>query len=725
MRYENETGLPDEGRQGKSPRERHAHVRKPLPQPRYLVVVCWACVVLALAVPAVNASGSLLPLVGERSGNSRRARELISDKFDTRGAYQMIAVLKGEGHSVDEEDFRRATERLFGAALDAAGLLSVDSYLTSGDDSLVSRDRTTTYAFVNLRAAEEADALRAAEELMSLMYAVPRPGWLEFYITGEEPAKLEAIDESRGAARRSVVLALPVILAVSALAFGRLRGTLLPLLVGAPALVITQGMLFLAARVFDLSALVENYVLLAVLFTSVSYSIFIYRNAVRTAARGMQWRMAVRRSVRTARRPLLLSLVATAPGLAVLAFLDPAVLRAAAVAGFAAAALSALAALTLLPPVLASFRPPQRKAGARCGGRSVAPWLPAPPTMGIVAALISGLGLLALLSFFAFRVHPLQGSIDLVDADLRSRKGYETLVAQFGPGVISPLEIVVTDERSILNSDALDGLYVLGRQLMEDARFERVISIASIEPSWTPDDYRSIYRDNFSSIPAEFQRLLARVINKDSGSDTALLLGFFRSGPSSKEAQQALRDVRTLHLPAVPSLLGKTAIGGMTAEMADAQDDAIQKMFWMIPSLAVAIGMGFRWYSRSTRLALTASLLSALALTALVGFVTLAFEEGLASGLLGFEKTGFATSSSLLMSLAAAYLMLAIVLTLFWDDFRGSVAVSVICSTVLFSLAFAPVLPLKEVVVPLGWLTLTTSLVIIPLLSSCSGYVSR
>ena len=150
------------------------------------------------------------------------------------------------------------------------GLKTIQTYATTGDKELLSRDGKAALAVLVFDVQSE----QVQTELGTIRSNL-KPTPLHTYVTGE-PAVYEAIsDLSASDLRKAESYALPFALVVLVLVFGSLVAASLPVIGGALAVSVTLGAMYLIAPHYDLSIFVMNVASMLGLAVGIDYSLFI------------------------------------------------------------------------------------------------------------------------------------------------------------------------------------------------------------------------------------------------------------------------------------------------------------------------------------------------------------------------------------------------------------------------------------------------------------------
>src|SRR5207237_8192775 len=153
--------------------------------------------------------------------------------------------------------------------------------------------------------------------------------------------------------RRAEILAFPVAIIALLLVFRSLIAAILPALIGGGAVVVSLALIFGLGQLTTLSIFVLNITTLFGLGLGVDYSLFIVSRFREELTRGRNVEEAVAVTVATAGRAVTFSGLTVSIGLLGLIFFLINMLRSVGIGGVLVVLMAVLAAITLLPAVLA------------------------------------------------------------------------------------------------------------------------------------------------------------------------------------------------------------------------------------------------------------------------------------------------------------------------------------------------------------------------------------
>ncbi len=253
-------------------------------------------------------------------------------------------------------DARRSTaiERAVQRAAAATPGAFTSSYFSTRNAMYVSRDRHTTFAEVYPPGPIRLDVLSGAEKVRAAA-ARGLPAGITVNVTGRDPLGEASTHGSGGG---SGVLLEALIGGIGALVillfvFGTLPAVLLPLGVAVAAILNTFTLVWALTYVTDVSIIVSFLIALVGLGVAIDYAlvmIFRFRDELRE---GADVEPALVETMTHAGRSVILSGSTVAVGLLALVALPLPLLRSVGIGGMLIPAVSVLAAITLLPALLA------------------------------------------------------------------------------------------------------------------------------------------------------------------------------------------------------------------------------------------------------------------------------------------------------------------------------------------------------------------------------------
>lgn len=312
-------------------------------RPRRVAIVAVVLFVLAGAI-----GGSVADRLDPYEADDPDTEAVIADDLLERAGYRDTGVVV----LVDGVDVRSpagrervaAIEEELAAQPDVAG---VASFRGTRSPDLVSRDGDATYLAVQLEPTDNGELQDAAERILDELEGEPG-----VTVGGPAVANLEVNEQVESDLRRAELFAFPILFLLALLFFRSVVAALLPLMVGALAIVATFFMLRVASELGSISIFALNLVIGLGLGLAIDYSLFIvsrYREEIARSGPGLE---AMRRTMATAGRTVLFSAITVAGATASLIVFPQNFLRSMGIGGSLVALIAAAIALCVLPAVL-------------------------------------------------------------------------------------------------------------------------------------------------------------------------------------------------------------------------------------------------------------------------------------------------------------------------------------------------------------------------------------
>src|SRR5215471_8195288 len=323
------------------------HLGKLATRYRWLIVGFWM-VAMAVSLPFAPRASEVLHSGGFVSPDieSERAVNLLVQKLHLNLTIVQV-IFTSQNYTADSQQFIEETQ----TALAGVRRMSEVSGIVSFTDNprQISLDRHAAYANVLLKPDPDS-APKLLPELERHLQPIPD---LKTSIGGG-PVFYEDIQAvSERDLRRAEMLAFPFAVIALLLVFRSVVAAILPAFVGGCAVVVSLAIIFGLGQVIPLSIFVLNITTLFGLGLGVDYSLFIVSRFREELAHGRDVEEAVAVTVATAGRAVTFSGLTVSIGLMGLIFFRINMLRSVGIGGVLVVLLAVLAAITLLPAVLA------------------------------------------------------------------------------------------------------------------------------------------------------------------------------------------------------------------------------------------------------------------------------------------------------------------------------------------------------------------------------------
>ena len=605
------------------------------------VVVAWA-VLIAVAIPfapqvpdALRAGGFIRDDL-----ESARARTLLEEELGSPPS-ALVVAFHSDALVAGSPAFETAAASAMRDIPTAPHVVRVVSHLVQPRQ--VSADGHTAYDVVllDLPADDSPDALPILRERLGQApgMTVELAGGPAFYGDVQHVSERDL--------QRSEIISLPLAALALLLVFGSVIAAGVPLVVGGSSVLVALAAIFVLAQLTPMSIFVLNLATLLGLGLGVDYSLLLtsrFREelANRPADDRDRVREAVRITVATAGRAVFFSGLTVLLGLLGLVLFEFMILRSVGIAGATVVGLAVLAALTLLPALLALFgghldrlaiRRVQPRPAAEGRWARLARWVMRRP----VAVLVPTLAFLLLLGSPFLHVRFNAPDASILPPDVPSRAAFDRLRDEFGEGEFAPIAIAIRTHGRATTADNLAELFDYSRRIAADPRVTRVESLVDVDPRMTLAQYQLLYAD--PSGPRD--RFTATVLNATTKGDLTAFTITTPYGPNRDEGRALVRELRAGSGPlAAPD--GMTIlIGGGAADVTDvvegvAADFPRTAVFIIVSTYLVLFAL-----LRSVVLPAKALVMNALSITASFGALVWIFQDGNLSALLGFQPVGF------------------------------------------------------------------------------------
>jgi RND superfamily putative drug exporter len=578
-----------------------------------LTVGVW---LLALVVAGIT-SGLLLgdalttDMSYTNNPEAKRAEDLIQARLRGPEQNHEIIVVRSRSQAVDDAGFRTYVEALQEdvAALGPENVQATLSYYQTNEAALVSEDRHTTLLAVVLGGDDEAahdsiadlQAVLAGHsdpEFEALLFGEHSIGWTMDEVANDDLARGE---------RFGIVVALVILLVV----FGAVVAGLVPILMAITAIVMATAAVAVVGQLFSFTFFVESMIVMMGLALGIDYSLFVISRYREERCCGEAQLAAIEATGGTASRAVAFSGMTVVLALLGMLIVPITLLRSLAAGAIFVAIASVLAALTLLPALLAllgdrinSTRVLRRKGlpGAREGGfwdRVTHAVMRRP----VASVLVSG-GLLVAAAVPVFGINLGFPGVSTLPEGTDAHHAFAILAEDFSGGFDSPVEIVVDADQSSPRIQA--AIEELRESLAGDGAFG----------------------------PSE--------VETNAVGDLAVVSAPTTGDPSADASVRAVERLRDSYIPdAFSGTEATVVVGGDTAW----NKDGFDIIYRYLPIVfALVLGMSFLLLTvafRSIVVALKAIVMNLLSVGAAYGLLVLVFQKGVGAGVLGFRQGEF------------------------------------------------------------------------------------
>ena len=571
---------------------------------RALVIVGWLVTLVAMGIIAASVGSDFNEEFSLPSSDSKDALDLLENRFPAQAGDTVQIVYKAKA-GVEAPAVKNAMEPVFTKVEALPHVSEVASPYEKGGAGAVSDDGKIAYATAQFNVTTDKLDDDEVKKIMDTAQAAGGDG-LQVEVGGS-PAEEVRSEEEEGGSEMIGVLAAIVVLLVS---FGSVVAMGLPILTALFALGVGVSVITLFTHVFNTAEFAPQLAFMIGLGVGVDYALFILTRFRNGLDEGMDKREAAIAAVDTAGRAVLFAGITVIISLMGMMLLGLPFLYGVATAAAIAVLFTMIAALTLLPALLAiagGWVNRIRLPFFGRGGRSIdeggwwfrwsqriqrRPWL---------AALISGGLLIALcIPTLSLRLGTNDAGTD--PAGTTTREAYDLLAEGFGPGFNGPF-VIAAELPEKGNDEALQQL----RTELKDEEGVEAVTDVTLNPDKT----------------------------------VAVFQLYPTTSPQSADTTDLLDRIRADSIPPVEEASGaQIHVGGINAIFEDFGNAIAEKLPLFIGVVVLLSALLLMIVFRSIWVPLKAILMNLLSIGAAFGLIVAVFQWGWGASLIGVDATG-------------------------------------------------------------------------------------
>ncbi len=466
----------------------------------WFLLIGWVALVIVAVINAprlhsvVTKGSPTIP--GSESG---KVVELKQAEFPNGSTRTLAVVFSSSTLNVSDPAYKSAAEAILERAAKVEGVTEMKTTWNGGGKDLIGRDGRSTFAVLSVVAPDTEVQGRVVPELQKALEGAPPE--LAVHLTGEAAVNYDLMESIMTDVAKAERFVVPIILVVLAVIFGSVVGALIPLGLGLISVGVTMGLFYLYAVHYPVHDAATSLISMLGMGVGVDYALFMVTRFREELAAGLSPAEAASRTVKTSGKAIIFSGATVVVSVASLYLVNVQIIRSLSLAMSLVVVVSVLAAVTLLPAMLAflghrvnSLRIPL--VGAAGGGKSERVWYRWAHTMMRRPWLFTTLSLIPLLLVAYPTLLMKTGSpgASLLPADAHARLGYDVLEAQFSAGTLSPIEVIVqVPKGTVADAENLPKIYDLVQKIKKDPEVQRVVSHVSLQDDWGLDKYKEIY----------------------------------------------------------------------------------------------------------------------------------------------------------------------------------------------------------------------------------------
>jgi len=626
---------------------------------RLLYRTRWFALLLSLAVvlgAALYGFGVFGTLTGggfeDPNSQSAHAHALLDQQLGGSTA-DIVVLMRSDTLNATDPAFADAATRLLNTLQAQPSVASVTSYYSTQSPRLLSRDGHETFAVVQLAATDRTVKGRDYKALLPLITSPT----LQVSVGGDLAVNDAVNAQVSSDLERAETLSFPVLAVLLVIVFAGLVAAGLPLLIGGVAILGAFAALRLLTGVTPISIFAINVVTVLGLGLAIDYALFIvtrFREELDASAGDS--RRALERTLATAGRTVLFSGLTVSVSLLGLLLFPEGFLRSMGLGAISAVLVAMLAALILLPALLAilgqrvnslSLQRLFRRAAPRQNRETHGAWYrlsqfvmrwPVPVAVAALAMLVT-LGLPFLHASFS------TPDVRVLPANQEARVVSDRLAQDFAQQGASSIVVAIRTPGDALSSENLARLDGYVRQIEAMPDVVAVQSLVSVDPALTLADYQRLY-----TRPEQNPQIAAVAAQLANGAGTKVIVEL-SSAEFSGATENAVRQIRAMPAPGGFQPL----VGGETAYQMDLFSNLRATLPYALAVIALAVFVLLFLMTGSVVMPIKAILLNTLSLTATFGALVWIFQDGHLTQALGLQSNGSIDGTQTILIFALAF----------------------------------------------------------------------
>jgi uncharacterized membrane protein YdfJ with MMPL/SSD domain len=614
---------------------------------RWIVLFFALLIVAVAAIFGTGLFGSLKSGgFADPASESSKAQALLDAKLGGSTA-DIIILMNSNSTKATDPTFMDAATQLLAKLKARQEVASVTSYYSTHSASLLSRDGHETFAVVQLTAKDEATKEKDYKTIEPLITSPV----LHTMVGGNVAVNI-AINKQVGAdLERAELITFPIVAILLLIVFGSLVAAALPLLIGGIAIMGAFAILRAMTNWTDVSVYAVNVVTMLGLGLAIDYSLFIVtRFREELGSNNGEVKGAMERTMATAGRTILFSGLTVSTSLLGLMLFPEMFLRSMSMGAIAATLVAMLAALTILPALLAVlghrinalsiqrlFRRTSSSQRQVSSNETQGAWYRI-AEMVMRRPVVVGLAVLAILVTLGlpfWRVAFSTPDVKVLASNQEARIVSDRLSRDFAQQGNSQLVIVIRTPGDALSYTNLASLDTYVHAIKAIPGVVSVESLVTVNPQLSLADYQQLYAH-----PGANPQLGAMEAQLANGDTTKITV--------------AMQPVD--HSPAAVDIVHQVrAIDGTTAYQLDLLASLSATLPYALLVMFVAVSVLLFLMTGSLLMPVKAIVLNILSLSATFGALVWIFQDGHLQNLLGFQSTGSIDATQPILIFAIAF----------------------------------------------------------------------
>jgi trehalose monomycolate/heme transporter len=624
---------------------------------RWAVLLGSMVLVVAAAIFGTGIFG-LLTSGGFQDPNSQSTQaQTLLDQQLGGASTDIVVLMQSDVARATDPAFASAATQLLNTLAARPEVASVTSYYSTHSSSFLSRDGHETFAAIQLTPK---DQTAKQNDYTALLPLITSPT-LHVTVGGNVAVNVAISKQISADLENAEIITFPIVGILLFLVFRGLVAASLPLLIGGIAILGAFAMLRGLTGLTDISVFAINVVTVMGLGLAIDYSLFMvtrFREELAVDERDV--RGALQRTLATAGRTVLFSGLTVSVSLLGLLLFPEGFLRSMGLGAIGAVLVAMVAALTILPAILALL-------GRRINALSIAglfrrlfPSRRAANTTQVpgvwyrlsqtvmrfpVPVALMVLGILVLLGLPFLHASFSTPDVRVLPQNQETRVVATRLAQDFPEAGASELVIAIHTPGNALSAANLASLDTYVRQIEAMPDVLQVQSLVTVDPALTLPQYQQLYA-NLDTNPQ-----IAAVATQLANGNATRVTVALRSADFSAEDEDVVRQIRALSAPGGLEPL----VGGETPYQMDLFANLRATLPYALLVMALTIFVLLFLMTGSIVMPLKAIVLNTLSLTATFGALVWIFQDGHLENLLSFQSSGSIDGTQTILIFALAF----------------------------------------------------------------------
>lgn len=602
---------------------------------QWLIVICWliAASICAIYLPFAGKPFKI-ENINDPTVESSVAQNAMVTKFPYSGSRIFVLYKSNSLHVRDPQYITQVNKSLNGAENLPFENRVISPYK---NDRQISDNDRVAYAVIET----ELKAEELANSIDEINNAFGKPKKLQMYVGGEPSFTADIYKLSESNLQRGELIALPICFIVMIFVFSGFMAAMLTIFTGIINITIIIAIIYLLGHQIDLTVFVLNIATMLGLGLGLDYTLLITYRFREEYAKCHDCQKTVFVILATAGKSVLFSGLIVLISIASLIFFPINILYSIGIGGIVVVAVTLLSSVTFLPAMLCLFEKYVTRSNPslkRLSSENVRNHRWYKFAMVVMkypfTILIPTIGILLLLGYPFLNVKINSSDAKILPTWTPSRQLLDQFHENFNPNELTPINIVLkAKNKSILSKNNIAALYDYVQRLKKDARVNRVVSIVTLKPGLTKQQYQQLYSS--STLPFDdYQKQIFKSMAKGKYTIISIISKYSKDDKRNFELISAIRN------QTVGNGITKV-VGGQSAEIIDMMNIVYGLFLKIVIFISIVTYLALLWLLRSLILPLKAIAMNFLSLSVCYGMLVFIFQEGHFANLLHFKAVGF------------------------------------------------------------------------------------